>query len=114
MSNQTDPVRVREHPGDDYGRHTARPTGESDLGLLAIATDEGVTGHAFLGTSSNPASLDGPSLIRFFKPILMGHKGFGLARNNIRAGYLNVEPVESSRNGWFAGSLLEGGSNPPI
>ena len=59
-------------PSTIYGHHTARPTGKSDLGLLAVTTDEGVTGHAFLGTSSNPASLDGPGLIRFLKPILIG------------------------------------------
>ena len=60
-------------PPTIYGHHTARPTGKSDLGLLAVTTDEGVTGHAFLGTSSNPASLDGPGLIRFLKPILMNN-----------------------------------------
>src|ERR1700739_499084 len=59
-------------PATIYGHHTARPTGKSDLGLLAIATDEGITGHAFLGTSSKPASLDRRGLIRFLKPILMG------------------------------------------
>jgi L-alanine-DL-glutamate epimerase-like enolase superfamily enzyme len=59
-------------PSTICGHHTARPTGKSDLGLLAVTTDEGITGHAFLGTSSNPASLDGPGLIRFLKPVLMG------------------------------------------
>ena len=39
--------------------------------MLAVTTDDGITGHAFLGTSSNPASLDGPGLIRFLKPLLM-------------------------------------------
>ena len=58
-------------PSTIYGHHTARPTGMSDLGLLAITTDDGLVGHAFLGTSSNPASLDGPGLIRFLKPLLM-------------------------------------------
>ena len=58
-------------PATIYGHHTARPTGKSDLGLLAVTTDEGVTGHTFLGTSSNPASLDGAMLIRFLKPILL-------------------------------------------
>jgi L-alanine-DL-glutamate epimerase-like enolase superfamily enzyme len=69
-------------PATIYGHHTARPTGKSDLGLLAIATDEGVTGHAFLGTSSNPASLDGPSLIHFLKPILMGQDPLDRERLN--------------------------------
>jgi L-alanine-DL-glutamate epimerase-like enolase superfamily enzyme len=58
-------------PSTIYGHHTARPTGKSDLGLLRIVTDEGIEGHAFLGTSSNPASLDGPALIRFLKPAVM-------------------------------------------
>src|SRR5215213_1806892 len=57
-------------PSTIYGHHTARPTGNSDLGLLRIVTDEGIEGNAFLGTSSNPASLDGPGLIRFLKPLL--------------------------------------------
>jgi L-alanine-DL-glutamate epimerase-like enolase superfamily enzyme len=59
-------------PAIAYGAHTARPSGSSELGLLAIETDAGVTGHAFLGTSSNPASLDGPGLIRFLKPVVLG------------------------------------------
>src|ERR1043165_5970613 len=58
-------------PSTSYGHHTARPTGKSDLGLLRIITDEGIEGHAFLGPPSNPASLDGPALIRFLKPVVM-------------------------------------------
>src|SRR6516164_6818582 len=69
-------------PSTIYGHHTARPTGKSDLGLLAVTTDEGITGHAFLGTSSNPASLDGPGLIRFLKPILMGQDPLDRERLN--------------------------------
>ena len=69
-------------PSTIYGHHTARPTGKSDLGLLAVGTDDGITGHAFLGTSSNPASLDGPGLIRFLKPILMGQNPLDRERLN--------------------------------
>ncbi len=69
-------------PPTIYGRHTARPTGSSDLGLLSVVTGEGVTGHAFLGTSSNPASLDGPGLIRFLKPILIGEDPLDRERLN--------------------------------
>jgi len=69
-------------PSTIYGHHTARPTGKSDLGLLAVTTDEGVAGHAFLGTSSNPASLDGPGLIRFLKPVLMGQNPLDRERLN--------------------------------
>ena len=44
----------------------------SNLGLLRIHTDEGLEGHAFLGAATNPASMDGPQLIRTLKPMLMG------------------------------------------
>ncbi|HET6182877.1 MAG TPA: enolase C-terminal domain-like protein [Acetobacteraceae bacterium] len=44
----------------------------SNLGLLRIRTDQGLEGHAFLGSASNPASMDGPQLIRSLKPLLMG------------------------------------------
>src|SRR6202022_4906903 len=69
-------------PPTVYGQHPARPTGKSDLGLLAITTDDGITGHAFLGTSSNPASLDGPGLIRFLKPLLMEQNPLARERLN--------------------------------
>src|SRR6202158_5126541 len=69
-------------PSTIYGHHPARPTGKSDLGLLRIATDEGIEGHAFLGTSSNPASLDGPGLIRFLKPLLLGQDPLDRERLN--------------------------------
>ena len=69
-------------PQQLYGHHTAPPTGTSDLGLLAVETDQGLTGHAFLGTSSNPASLDGPTLIRFLKPILLGQDPLDRERLN--------------------------------
>ena len=45
---------------------------QSNLGLLRIVTDQGLEGHAFLGSASNPASMDGPQLIRSLKPLLMG------------------------------------------
>ena len=38
-------------PATTYGRHTGRFGGKSQLGLLALATDEGVEGHAFLGSA---------------------------------------------------------------
>src|SRR5690348_963400 len=69
-------------PSTIFGHHTARPTGKSDLGLLRIVIDEGIEGNAFLGTSSNPASLDGPGLIRFLKPILMDQNPLDRERLN--------------------------------
>ena len=69
-------------PRTVYGAHTAHPTGKSDLGLLRIVTDDGIEGHAFLGTSSNPASLDGPALIRFLKPVVIGQDPLDRERLN--------------------------------
>src|SRR3977135_3765509 len=69
-------------PRTIYGAHTSHPTGKSDLGLLRIVTDEGIEGHAFLGPSSNPASLDGPPLIRFLKPVVIGQDPLDRERLN--------------------------------
>lgn len=59
-------------PVTSYGVHTGKFSGESTLGLLEITTDEGITGHAFLGSAFYAADMDGASLIRYLKPILMG------------------------------------------
>src|SRR5258707_8140982 len=83
-------------PPTIYGHHTARPTGKSDLGLLRIMTDEGIEGHAFLGTSSNPASLDGPALIRFLKPVVMDQDPLDRERlNKLLWGRARVATVRS-------------------
>jgi L-alanine-DL-glutamate epimerase-like enolase superfamily enzyme len=60
-------------PERQFGRHTGRMAGgRSELGLVTIDTDEGVQGHAFLGSSSRGANFDAASLIKFLKPILIG------------------------------------------
>src|SRR5512132_1272936 len=59
-------------PATTYGRHTGRFSGKSQLGLVTIETDEGVKGHAFLGSSMRGAHIDGQSLIQYLKPLLMG------------------------------------------
>ena len=59
-------------PTTHYSPLSGRIGGESDLGLVTIPPDEGVEGHAFLGSSSQPASLDARSLIKYLKPALVG------------------------------------------
>jgi L-alanine-DL-glutamate epimerase-like enolase superfamily enzyme len=59
-------------PATTYGRHSGRFSGSSELGLLTVRTDEGVEGHAFLGSSMRSAAMDGASLIRFLKPLVLG------------------------------------------
>jgi L-alanine-DL-glutamate epimerase-like enolase superfamily enzyme len=58
-------------PPTQYGRHTGKFGGTSQLGLLTVATDEGVEGHAFLGSSMRSAELDAASLIQHLKPVVM-------------------------------------------
>ena len=63
-------------PATQYGLHTGKFGGSSQLGLLRIETDQGLTGHAFLGSSSRGANMDGQSLIAYLKPIVMGQNPF--------------------------------------
>jgi len=59
-------------PPTRYSANTGRFSGSSELGLLTIATDEGLEGNAFLGSAWAPASQDAPRLMRYLKPLLMG------------------------------------------
>ena len=70
-------------PPTRYTRGSQNVTGRSNLGLLRIATDQGIEGHAFLGSALNPAETDAGALIRFLKPVLMGKDP--LARADLHA-----------------------------
>jgi L-alanine-DL-glutamate epimerase-like enolase superfamily enzyme len=59
-------------PATTYTRYTGTLQGASQLGLLRIVTDQGLEGHAFLGSSAYSADQDGPSLIKYLKPMILG------------------------------------------
>ncbi|MCH8223898.1 MAG: mandelate racemase [Chloroflexi bacterium] len=59
-------------PTTRYGKQTGRFGGESQLGLVTVTTDEGVEGHAFLGSASRSAEYDAQALIDYLKPMVMG------------------------------------------
>jgi L-alanine-DL-glutamate epimerase-like enolase superfamily enzyme len=59
-------------PPTSYAAHTGKFAGSSKIGLLELKTDAGVTGHAFLGSAYYGADLDGPNLVKYLKPILVG------------------------------------------
>ena len=59
-------------PATQYGRHTGTFSGASQLGLLTIETDDGVRGHAFLGSAMRGAHMDGQSLVQYLKPLVVG------------------------------------------
>lgn len=63
-------------PATRYGQHTGRFAGASRLGLLTLRTDEGLEGHAFLGSSSRGAQMDGESLVAYLKPLVVGQDPF--------------------------------------
>ena len=59
-------------PPVSYGPNIRLSGGTSTLGLLAIVTDEGLTGHAFLGGATRDAEIEGLALIQTLKPLLLG------------------------------------------
>lgn len=56
-------------------------TGQTQMGLIKIETDEGVDGYGFLGSSMASAARDAPFVIEALKPVLMGEDP--LARQRI-------------------------------
>jgi len=59
-------------PATTYGRHTGRFSGESQLGLVTLRTDEGLEGHAFLGSAMRGAQFDAQGLVHYLKPLVVG------------------------------------------
>jgi L-alanine-DL-glutamate epimerase-like enolase superfamily enzyme len=72
----------KDIPPTRYSGRTAHTFGSSKLGLVSIATDEGVEGHAFLGSAYGPADHAAPTLIRMLKPALMGQDPLDRERLN--------------------------------
>jgi L-alanine-DL-glutamate epimerase-like enolase superfamily enzyme len=69
-------------PPTIYGAHTGRFSGKSALGLLRLVTDQGLEGHAFLGSAQNSAANDGQALINHLKPMLVGKNPLDRERLN--------------------------------
>jgi L-alanine-DL-glutamate epimerase-like enolase superfamily enzyme len=60
-------------PARQFAKHTGRMAGgRSELGLVTIKTDDGLEGHAFLGSSMRGANFDAATIIKFLKPLLVG------------------------------------------
>lgn len=59
-------------PPTRYAAHTGLFSGRSQLGLVTVGTDEGIAGHAFLGSASYSAELDAGALIAKLKPQILG------------------------------------------
>lgn len=59
-------------PATRYAVQSRVEAGSGVLGLLALTTDEGLAGHAFLGSALYPANVDAPGLIQFLQPLVLG------------------------------------------
>lgn len=59
-------------PAASYSEKNPAASAVPELGLVAIQTDAGITGHAFLGASFRSARLDVVSLIRHLKSAVVG------------------------------------------
>ena len=62
----------RDLPAASYSDANPAAAAAPELGLVAIETDAGVTGHAFLGASFRSARLDVLSLTRHLKSAVIG------------------------------------------
>jgi len=59
-------------PAIEYSPHNPTTASRSQLGLVTLATDEGIEGHAFLGSAMRSAELDAGSLVSALKPVVIG------------------------------------------
>ncbi len=59
-------------PTIEYSPHNPRVAGTSQLGLVTLTTDQGIEGHAFLGSAMRSAELDAVSLVHSLKPMVVG------------------------------------------
>jgi L-alanine-DL-glutamate epimerase-like enolase superfamily enzyme len=59
-------------PSVTYTRQGTPAGGESEIGLVTIATDGGIEGHAFLGSSFRAVGIDARALTDVLKPAIMG------------------------------------------
>lgn len=70
-------------------------SGRSNLGVLIVRTDDGIEGHAFLGSALSPADSDAANLIRVLKLVLMGQDP--LEREDLHARLLTRQRSASLR-----------------
>lgn len=67
-------VTIFEWPGiaDAVDPAHGRKTSRANLALVTVDTDEGLEGHAVMGSSVFPAELDARGVVEILKPVLMG------------------------------------------
>jgi len=66
----------KDIPRIQYGPHSRRITGTATLGLVTVHADNGLKGHAFLGSAMRSASLDANTIIASLKPEVVGEDAY--------------------------------------
>ena len=81
-------------PATKYGQLSQEFSGTSQMGLVTVATDEGICGNAFLGSASRGADMDGQTLIKYLKPAVMGQDPLDRERlyQTLLKSYRNTTP----------------------
>lgn len=72
ITDLTVTIFSRELPEIISGPHNPVVKGKSNLGIVTIHTDEGVTGYGMVGGSSKPPEYDVHSMLVSLKPLLIG------------------------------------------
>lgn len=67
-------------PQGSYGHAAGCFGGTKELAVVTIETDEGVTGHSFLGSSIRDANDDMGPLLTYLKPLVMGQNPLDIGR----------------------------------
>jgi L-alanine-DL-glutamate epimerase-like enolase superfamily enzyme len=83
----------KDIPVTSYGRHTGRFSGSSDLGLLTLRTDEGLEGHAFLGSAMRTIRAIGAVDVALWD---LGGKAAGLPIHRLLGSYRTSAPAYAS------------------
>src|SRR5262245_31738891 len=60
--------------------HIGALGGENELAVLTVHTDEGVEGHALLGSASRSARFDTETLLTILKPVVVGRNPLDIGR----------------------------------
>ena len=100
-------------PATSYGAHTGKFSGASKLGLLKIVTDQGITGHAFLGSGMRPAGLDAKVvMLRMAQEELRHTETFGRVIEYLGGVAPEIVQHRGSEKGWGTAGPLERQGRP--
>lgn len=81
-------------PQATFGERDPTEGSRSELGLLTVRTDDGLEGHAFLGTNLRSVHMDVQSLLKHLKPVVIG-------QSPLERGRLSTDLMKRYRSSTF-------------